>query len=119
MILRNASDASGDESEFRNRKKKDRHVVLGIYAKDVPSTVRPGTVFFREAGVAVEVHEPSSLVVLIAVSPYWYIRGATPNRRIRRWRSERAPCFSKALRHGDTEAFSARLPLRRREVGLP
>jgi hypothetical protein len=30
-------------------------------------------------------HEPASLVVVITVSPYWYIRGVTPRCRIRRW----------------------------------
>ena len=30
-------------------------------------------------------NEPSSLVVAVTVSPYWYIRGVTPHCRIRRW----------------------------------
>jgi hypothetical protein len=31
-----------------------------------------------------EQHEPSSFVCVITFSPYWYIRGVTPHRRIRR-----------------------------------
>ena len=41
--------------------------------------------FLPEPGGAVRAHEPASLVGVITVSPYWYIRGVTPRCRIRRW----------------------------------
>jgi hypothetical protein len=67
-------------------KRKDRHVGLGIFANYVPSTGRLKDGFKKTSQVLLSrFTSHPHLVVLITVSPYWYIRGATPHRRIRRW----------------------------------
>jgi hypothetical protein len=65
------------------RRRKDRQVGIRTTEQRVPSTRRPQTVQKRKSRAAIEGLRTISLVELITVSPYWYIRGVIPRRRIR------------------------------------
>jgi hypothetical protein len=78
-------DPSRGVFSFKLRGHESRHVGNGESPESVPSTHRCEAVFCPRHGFYRSRHEPSSLVVVITVSPCWYIRGVTPRRRIRRW----------------------------------